>query len=474
MNWFAPVWLITKRELRDQLRDWRILVPLLLLTILFPILMNEVAKGAVRFVSQYGETLLVDRLVPFSVLIIGFFPITISLVVALESFVGEKERGTIEPLLTTPLLDWHMYVGKLIIGVITPLTASLIAIGFYLMIVSQQHIEMPEIAVLVQLLALTCAHAVLMVSAAIVISVQSTSVKAANLLASFIVIPVAILMQGESALLFWGNNQVLWLAVIGVLILATLLIRVGLAHFQREYLLGREIDVLNIQWMWKTFWGYVLGPSRNFFGWYRKEVVESFRKLRVPLVVMLVIALLSFWIGFQWTVAEVPKYLHIHSARGFQDVVSEFNQSPSLFGLGQHISAPYIFAHNLRAVGVILLAGLVSFSVLGVLVYLVNLSVIGVVLGAFQLMGYSAPAIALAGLLPHGVFELPALILASAAVLRIGAVLVTPQIGRSMGEVLLELLADWIKVILILVLPLLGIAAMVETYITPVVLVWVL
>jgi hypothetical protein len=84
-----------------------------------------------------------------------------------------------------------------------------------------------------------------MVSAAIVISVQSTSVKAANLLASFVVIPVAILMQGESALLFWGNSQVLWLAVVGVLILAGLLIRVGLSHFQREYLLGREIDVLN-------------------------------------------------------------------------------------------------------------------------------------------------------------------------------------------------------------------------------------
>ena len=238
MDWFAPVWLVTKRELRDQLRDWRILFPLIVLTLLFPLLMNEVAKSAVEFVGQYGGTLLIDRLVPFSVLIIGFFPITISLVVALESFVGEKERGTIEPLLSTPLKDWHMYVGKLLIGVLTPLFASMLAIGFYLIIVSRQQIAMPDLSVLIQLLALTIAHAVLMVSAAIVISVQSTSVKAANLLASFIVIPVAVLMQGESALLFWGNNQVLWLAVAGVLILAGLLIRVGLSHFQREYLLG--------------------------------------------------------------------------------------------------------------------------------------------------------------------------------------------------------------------------------------------
>ena len=220
MKWFAPVWLVTKRELRDQLRDWRILFPLIVLTLLFPLLMNEVARSAVEFVGNYGGTLLVDRLVPFSVLIIGFFPITISLVVALESFVGEKERGTIEPLLSTPLKDWHTYVGKLLIGVLTPLLASLLGISLYLVIVSHQAIQMPELPVLVQLFALTIGHAILMVSAAIVISVQSTSVKAANLLASFIVIPVAILMQGESALLFWGNNQVLWLAVAGVLILA--------------------------------------------------------------------------------------------------------------------------------------------------------------------------------------------------------------------------------------------------------------
>ena len=290
MDWFAPVWLVTKRELRDQLRDWRILFPLIVLTLVFPLLMNEVARSAVEFVGRYGGTLLVDRLVPFSVLIIGFFPITISLVVALESFVGEKERGTIEPLLSTPLKDWHMYVGKLLIGVVTPLTASLVAIGFYLIIVSRQEIEMPPLSVLIQLLALTIAHAILMVSAAIVISVQSTSVKAANLLASFIVIPVAVLMQGESALLFWGNSQVLWLAVAGVIILAGLLIRVGLSHFQREYLLGREIDVLNLRWAWSTFWGYFKGESASMWAWYRSEVRKVLRQLTLPVGVLVVLA----------------------------------------------------------------------------------------------------------------------------------------------------------------------------------------
>jgi uncharacterized membrane protein SpoIIM required for sporulation len=62
------------------------------------------------------------------------------------------------------------------------------------------------------------------------------------------------------------------------------------------------------------------------------------------------------------------------------------------------------------------------------------------------------------------------LMLASAAMLRIGVGLVTPQVGRSMGEVVLELLADWTKVAMGLVLPMLFIAALIETYVTPVLL----
>jgi len=470
MNWFAPVWLVTKRELRDQLRDWRILFPLIVLTLIFPLLMNEVAKSAVEFVSQYGGTLLIDRLVPFSVLIIGFFPITISLVVALESFVGEKERGTIEPLLSTPLKDWHMYVGKLLIGVLTPLFASMVAIGFYLIIVSRQRIEMPELTVLIQLFALTIAHAVLMVSAAIVISVQSTSVKAANLLASFVVIPVAVLMQGESALLFWGNSQVLWLAVAGVLILAGLLIRVGLAHFQREYLLGREIDVLNLRWVWNTFWGYFKGKSGSVWDWYRQEVQSAIRQLWFPVGVLLLLAVITFWAGFQWTVTTIPELMDLTSSDSVQELSERFERSTTMIGFGQNFSVPYIFTHNVRGVGLILLAGLVSFSVLGMLVYLVNLSTVGALLGVFQLLGYSPVMLVVNGLLPHGIFEVPALILASAAMLRIGVVLVTPQVGRSMGEVVLELLADWTKVAVGLVVPMLLIAAVIETYVTPVLL----
>ena len=43
------IWLISRRELRDQFRDWRILFPLIVLTFSFPLLMNEVAGQAASF-----------------------------------------------------------------------------------------------------------------------------------------------------------------------------------------------------------------------------------------------------------------------------------------------------------------------------------------------------------------------------------------------------------------------------------------
>jgi uncharacterized membrane protein SpoIIM required for sporulation/ABC-type transport system involved in multi-copper enzyme maturation permease subunit len=466
-----PVWLITRRELRDQMRDWRVLTPLSILTVLFPILMNEFAKMTVDFLNQYNANLILDRLVPFSILIIGFFPITVSLVVALESFVGEKERGTIEPLLSSPLENWQLYFGKLLLGVFTPLTASYLSITFYLLMVMRQDLNMPPWHIILQLFILTTAHAILMVSAAIVISVQSTSVKAANLLASFIVIPVAVLMQGEAVLLFWGNVDILWLAVAAVSILALLIIRVGIAHFQREYLLGREIDVVNLRWMWRIFVTNFRGGATSLFDWYHKSVGSSLRKLGTPALLITLIAAAGIWLGYDWIMANLPTALGRASPEDLAQLTERAREMPDMRQFAETFSAPFLFMNNTRAVLTILVAGLVSFSVLGMVLYLINIGLIGGLFGTLQLLGISPWPLFIAGVLPHGVFEIPALMLGSAAVLYIGVALVTPQTGKSLGEVVIELLADWTKVFVGIVVPLLAVAAVIEAYITPLILV---
>lgn len=470
-NKLRPVWLVAGRELKDQFRDWRVLTPMIILVIAFPFLMNEFAKQTVDFLNQYEANLILDRLVPFSIMIIGFFPITISLVVALEAFVGEKERGTIEPVLSAPLDDWQLYFGKLLVGVATPLTASYLSIALYLVMVVRQGLGMPSLSVMIQLLFLTTAHATLMVSAAIVISVQSTSVKAANLLASFIVIPVAILMQGEAVMLFWGNEDVLWLAVAGVMIISLLLIRVGIAHFQREYLLGREIDTINLRWIWSTFWKNFFGGTHSLREWYGVSVGGSLRRVSSAVLVVTLIAVVSMWLGYDWMMVNFAPVIEHATPERLQKITNSAQDFSGLTDLHRTITAPFLFANNTRAVAVIFLAGLVSFSVLGVLLYMVNVGLIGGLYALLKLLGISPLPVFVAGILPHGIFELPAIMIGSAAMLYMGVALVTPQTGKSMGEVIIELFADWLKIFLGLVIPLLAIAAVIEAYITPVLLV---
>jgi ABC-type Na+ efflux pump permease subunit len=45
-------------------------------------------------------------------MVVGFFPLSFSLVIALEVFVGEKEAQEPEPLLASPLSDGQLYFGK--------------------------------------------------------------------------------------------------------------------------------------------------------------------------------------------------------------------------------------------------------------------------------------------------------------------------------------------------------------------------
>lgn len=472
LNW-SGIWLVARREFQDQFRDWRIIVPMFLMVALFPFIADATTRQAISFMNRFGGDLILDRLIPFAILVIGFFPLSFTLLVALESFVGEKERGTIEPLLSSPLKDDEMYLGKLLVGVATPLIFSYGSIILYLLLLIRRPVEFPSLYMMTLILLLTFAHAVLMVSAAIVISVQATTIRAANLMASFVVVPVAFLLQGETALIFWGNENVLFMAVVGLLIVSGLFIRLGLAHFKREYLLGREIDTLDFKQMWRTFRARVTGNARSLSQWYVELISGTLRELRAPLWIVIGIAAVTIVASYAWVVVNVPDIVDINPAL-VESIKADIDDGLDDLGvLRQGIPVPWLFLNNVRATVLFMFAGLMSFSTLGITLFIVNMALIGGVLGGASLIQFSPLVVFAAVILPHGIFELTAIFLASAAVLKMGAVLVTPQLDKSLGEVFLLALADWFRVFLGLVVPLLAIASVVEVYVTPQIFKWV-
>jgi len=361
-----------------------------------------------------------------------------------------------------------MYLGKLLVGITTPLVFSFLSIGIYLILVSRRDVAFPSAYMLTLILLLTFAHAVLMVSSAIVISVQATTIRSANLMASFVVVPVAFLLQGETILIFWGNEDVLWFAIVGVTLLSGLLVRLGLAHFKREYLLGREIDTLNFKSMYTVFRDRFVGAAGSFWDWYRVELPATLGQLKQSLVIVVVLGLITVFASYAWVVINVPAYIELSPDRmdEFRSMVGD--NLVNLDQLQNQLPAPLLFFYNARTTIVFLLMGLVSFGTLGLTLFLVNFALIGGVLGAANLVGFSPLLTFVVGVLPHGLFELTAVILATAAMLKVGALLVSPNTDKSIGETLLLSLADWSRVFVGLVIPLLAVAAVIEVYLTPV------
>lgn len=461
---------ITRREMRDQFRDWRIFVPMLMLTLVFPWLMDFTASQAIRFVERYNAPEIGLRLVPFLLMVVGFFPISVSLVIALESFVGEKERRSIEPLLCSPLSDGQLYVGKLLAAMVPPLLAAYLGIGVYLTGVYLNVGWKPPVELLAQILLLTSVQAVLMVSGAVVISSQTTSVRAANLLASFIIIPMALLIQGESILMFWGLYRTLWWAVIGQIVIAVLLVRTGVAYFNREEMLGRELDVLNLRLVWGQFRRSFTGGQRTLWSWYRRQVLTDAWAMRLPIAVTTVALVIAILAGIKAAQQlSLPPELV-----SFDNLGQGFIQGLDAIKFLSPASVLTIWLHNLRALVIATILGIFTFGVLGLLVLMLPIAFLAYIAGNIAMTGGSPLTFLLALVVPHSLMEIPAIILGGAAILSLGATLTAPTQGRTLGEAFIVSLARWARVTVGLVIPLFLLAAILEVYLTPRVAIWLL
>jgi uncharacterized membrane protein SpoIIM required for sporulation len=462
----AEALIITRREVRDSLRDWRIITPILFLTLIFPYIMNLTTQVALDFVEAYRARIIPLHLIPFAVMIVGFFPISFSLVIALETFVGEKERNSLEPLLASPLSDASLYLGKLLAAMIPPLLGSYLGMSAYLVSLYFSMHYLPDPLLFVQIIIMTTMEALVMVSGAVVISSHTTSVRAANLLASFIIIPMTFLVQGESVLLFWGDYAALWYIMAGLVVVDIILIRTGIRTFNREEILAREVDELNMRRMVERFRLRFLGAER--FSLHRVYVEDLPRLLStslLPLVVTLLVVLGSFALGSLFAILHpLPAnyIMPIHVQPGFETSLQ--TQSNELLPPLDTVS---IFSHNVRTLAISTALAIFSFGSGSLLLLLIPLALIGFLTTEFARVGVNPVIFLSAFVLPHGIIELPAVILGTAFALRLGLAVMAPSRGHPAGAHFIEALADWLKVFVFLVMPLLLVAAVLEVTLTP-------
>ena len=228
--------LVAARDLRDAVSELRLIIAMVGLAVAIPV----AAAIGVRGLALYGGgTAVVNRLSVVGAFFVVFIPASFSLVLALESFVGERERTTLEVLISTPLKEAEIYAGKVAAVLAISLGLCYGGLALYCLAVFPGLGYFP-LDVLIALALSTVCQVAAMVAGAVIISLNARTMRAANVMASFIILPMSVALQAEAALILLGRTEFLWGFAGLMLALAAILLRMGLNGFSREALLARD------------------------------------------------------------------------------------------------------------------------------------------------------------------------------------------------------------------------------------------
>jgi len=474
-----PVWIVARREMIEITRDWRSLTLLSFLAVLMPVGLNA---AIIAILPQLDDPLALGPLVPFVGVLAGFVPMSFALVAALESFVGERERNTFEALCALPISDRQLFLGKMVGTLLIPLITALITQHLFYALVA---INVPALyadgmspALLGLMSLLTIVVAVGLVSGAVSFSIHAGSVREASMMASAVLLPTTALLQAQAPYFIARRFDVVWLAILAITVVALAFLRSGMQTFQRAAIFSRNRETMSLRRIWSTFRrffseyqpaGTPLYAYRGlpFSPWrfYRYEFPALLYELRLPLAVSMLAAVSGTVLGL--TLSQTLVLPPVEQAL----TMLAYGPAPSL------LLAGFVFANNLR---VSILSNLLAPFSLGVFPFLVPAVVfaqIGYISGRILVQNGATIVDPLqfivAYLLPHGVIELPTFLISAALGLRMGAALLSTPGNFTVGENLLWAAAQTVKVWLLIIAPLVLVAALIEGLITPLVIMWV-
>lgn len=152
-------------------------------------------------------------------------------------------------------------------------------------------------------------------------------------------------------------------------------------------------------------------------------------------------------------------------------LIREFQESIADIAPEGHIEVLSLFGNNLRACLLAVGLGFIPFLFLPAYTTAVNAALIGAMAAMYRMAGMSVGKMYLFGILPHGIFELPAILLSMAMGIYLCYCLVRRICERRYHRgIVKQALKDILRTFVTLVVPLLVVAAIVESYVTPIVM----
>ncbi len=257
------------KDWRELSRARQVIAPLVVVPLLFVVVIptavivfgaNDVINSAIAGLDSFlrnlppgivpagatrAQTVVYAVIVYFMAPFFLLIPVMVASITASSSFVGEKERRTLEGLLYTPLTDRELVLGKVLVSVIPAIVVAWGSFAVYSVLVNALAaplfggIFFPTPTWGVIIVALVPLVAFLATILVVAVSGRSTTVQGAQGTAVLVVLPVVALVVGQAAglLLF---DAVIALVVAAVLFVLDVVVFLAVAgQVRRERILTR-------------------------------------------------------------------------------------------------------------------------------------------------------------------------------------------------------------------------------------------
>lgn len=237
--------LIARRGATESLRDRMTLLMSLFFALAFPVFMVLLAiRPAATSAAGDGQGGVLGSLLAVYLLMVGLLPGSAAVGIAAGQFAGEKEQGSLTPLLASPASNLAIFGGKVLGAVLPAILFSIVAEGAYLgtlaISVGAGTLRLLPPALSLAMLALVPAVALFAATVASLISSRVRTFNAAQQLGGLVLLPVWGALFGLAfKLTDWGPGALV-AAVVGLLAADVALALLAAATWRREEVLAQR------------------------------------------------------------------------------------------------------------------------------------------------------------------------------------------------------------------------------------------
>ena len=184
--------------------------------------------------------LILNQIMPSFFLII---PIMASSVMAASSFVGEKEKHTLETLLYSPLSLGHLFQSKILAGFSVGMMISYSSFAAMLLVMELEaffltgNLLLPAASWLAIMLLIAPAISLVAIAVTVRSSAKAQTIEEAQQRAVFLIFPILALLIGQFTGIILISAGLLWGVGIVLAVLAILLVKGAAGNFTYEKLL---------------------------------------------------------------------------------------------------------------------------------------------------------------------------------------------------------------------------------------------